>query len=178
MGLRFKVDQTEAIYFITTTVVDFQPVLTQSGVPEILYDSLAFYRIKYAFRLNAYVIMPHHIHLLIHIDTKTNISDIMRDFKKYTSVQIHKYLIELKSPFLEKFLIRGRNAGQKFKLWMNRSDKVVIVTEKILTTKLHYIHENPVRARLVIRSEDYPYSSAGFYLTGRAGKIRIDEIHW
>lgn len=135
MGLRFKVDKTEAIYFITTTAVDFQPVLTQSGIPEILYDSLEFYRIKYAFRLNAYVIMPHHIHLLIHIDTKTNISDIM-DFKKYTSVQIHKQI------------------------------------------KLHYIHENPMRAGLVSKAEDYPFSSAGFYLTGETERIRIDEIRW
>jgi putative transposase len=178
MGLRFKIDKAQAIYFITTTVVDFQPVLTQSSIPEILYDSLEFYRIKYAFRLNAYIIMPHHIHLLIHIDTKTNISNIMRDFKKYTSVQIRKYLMAVKSPFLERFLIRGKQAGQKFKLWMNRSDKVVIVTDKILAIKLHYIHENPVRAGLVLKAEDYPYSSAGFYLTGETGRIRIDRIRW
>ncbi|MFA4907064.1 MAG: hypothetical protein WC602_02210 [archaeon] len=55
MGLRFKIDHEEATYFITTTVVDFQPVLIQSGIPEILYDSFEFYRKKYAFRLNACV---------------------------------------------------------------------------------------------------------------------------
>lgn len=39
MGLSFKIDHEEATYFIKTTVVDFQPVLTRPGVPIILYDS-------------------------------------------------------------------------------------------------------------------------------------------
>ncbi|MFA4907902.1 MAG: transposase [archaeon] len=178
MGLRFKIDHEEATYFITTTVVDFQPVLTQPGIPEILYDSFEFYRKKYAFGLNAYVIMPHHIHLILHLNAETSISDVMRDLKKYTSVRIHKCLEDLNSPFLERFLTKGKRAGQEFKLWMNRSDKVIMVSGKILSTKLNYIHDNPVRAGLVLRAEDYPYSSAVFYLTGTAGKVEIDEIQW
>jgi len=178
MGLRFKVDNEEALYFITTTVVDFQPVLTQPGIPEILFDNLDFYRKKYQFRINAYVIMPHHIHLILHLNAETSISNVMRDLKKYTSVKIHQRLRETNSPYLDRLLFRGNKAGQKFKLWMDRSDKVIIVSWKILTIKLNYIHDNPVRAGFVSRAEDYPYSSAGFYLTGTAGKVEIDGIQW
>ena len=59
---------------------------------------------------------------------------------------------------------------------MDRSDKVVIVTEKVLATKLKYIHENPVRAGLVYKAEDYLYSSANDYLTNDKGPLRIDYI--
>ncbi|MBU4446000.1 MAG: transposase [Candidatus Marinimicrobia bacterium] len=109
--------------------------------------------------------MPHHIHSLFHINGKTCISDIMRDFKKYTSFEVRDYLNKTKSAFYPILATEGRKVGQKFKLWMDRSDKVVIVTEKVLTTKLKYIHENPVRAGLVQKAEDYLYSSAKDYLT-------------
>ena len=178
MGLRFKVDNEETLYFITTTVVDFQPVLTLPGIPEIIFDNLDFYRKKYEFQINAYVIMPHHIHLLLHLNAETSISNVMRDLKKYTSVKIHERLRKTNSPYIDRFLFRGKKAGQKFKLWMDRSDKVVIVSWRILAIKLNYIHDNPVRAGLVLKAEEYPYSSAGFYLNGSTGKIKVDAIQW
>jgi len=122
--------------------------------------------------------MPHHIHLLFHINRKTCISDIMRDFKKYTSVEVRDYLNKTKSAFYPILAAEGQKVGQKFKLWMDRSDKVVIVTEKVLATKLKYIHENPVRAGLVHKAEDYIYSSAKDYLTNDKGPLKIDYIEW
>jgi len=176
MGLRFNADGFDTIYFVSTTVINFQHVLTIPNVPEILIRNLEFYRNKYSFKINGYVIMPHHIHSLFHINGKTCISDIMRDFKKYTSAEVRDYLNKTKSPFYPILAAEGRKVGQKFKLWMDRSDKVVIVTEKVLTTKLKYIHENPVRAGLVYKAEDYLYSSAKDYLTNDKGPLRIDHI--
>ena len=178
MGLRFNVDGFDAIYFISTTVINFQCVLTIPNIPEILIWNLEFYRSKYSFKINGYVLMPNHIHLLIHVKKTTSISDIMRDFKKYTSVEVRDYLKKTKSKFYPILAAAGRDVGQKFKLWIDRSDKVAIVTEKVLTIKLNYIHENPVRAGLVQKAEDYLYSSAKDYLTNDKGLLRIDYIEW
>ena len=100
----------------------------------------------------------------------------MRDFKKYTSVEVRDYLNKTKSAFYPILAAEGRKVGQKFKLWMDRSDKVVIISEKMLATKLKYIHENPVRAGLAYKAEDYLYSSAKDYLTNDKGPLRIDYI--
>jgi hypothetical protein len=40
--------------------------------------------------------------------------------------------------------------------------------------KLEYIHNNPVKAGVVIKAEDYVCSSAGEYFLGRqAGKVKV-----
>ena len=42
-----------------------------------------------------------------------------------------------------------------------------------LRNTIEYLHANPIRARLVKKLEDYPYSSAGFYVCGRPSIIKI-----
>ncbi|HMR82591.1 MAG TPA: hypothetical protein PKE30_05650 [Niabella sp.] len=44
-----------------------------------------------------------------------------------------------------------------------------------MRTKLNYIHENPVRAGLVKNPEDYIYSSASNYITGK-GIMEVDYL--
>ena len=177
MGLRYKVDGTNCLYFITTTVVKHLPILTLKEVPEILISNLNFYRNKYNFLLNAYVIMSSHIHLIIWVPEIISISNIMRDFKKFSSMQIREKLIEKKSKYLPVLYFEGEKyQNQKFKLWMRRSDKFAIISEKILLTKMNYIHENPVRAGLVDKPELYLYSSARNYILDDDSIIRIDRI--
>ena len=177
MGLRFKVDGLNCMYFITTTVVNHLPILCIKNVPEILFLNLNYYRNKYNFLLHAYVIMPSHIHLIIWVPENVSVSDIMRDFKKYTSLQTRDLLIKTNSKYLQILFNEGKKyPGQKFKLWKQRSDKVSIVSEKILFVKINYIHDNPVRAGLVDKPELYPYSSARNYLLDEEGPIRIDRI--
>jgi len=79
------------IYFITTTVANKLPIFFNNDLCEIILKNLNFYREKLSFAVYAYVIMPTHIHLLVQQLGEKNISDFMRDFKKYTSVEIIKY---------------------------------------------------------------------------------------
>lgn len=178
MGLRYNADGNDCLYFITTSVVKHLPVLTSKGGPKILIENIKFYREKYSFELNGYVIMPTHIHLILFVPENKSISDIMRDFKKYTSVQFKEKLINEHSKYLPIMKKEGRrHKGQEFKLWNNRSDKVAIVSKKVLKTKLNYIHDNPVRKGLVDKPEHYKYSSAKDYLTNEESEIVIDEIN-
>ena len=47
---------------------------------------------------------------------------------------------------------------------MKRFDDEVIRDQRMFWTKLNYIHNNPVKAGLVRRAEDYKYSSAQNYI--------------
>jgi hypothetical protein len=41
-------------------------------------------------------------------------------------------------------------------------------------TKLHYIHKNPVEAGLVMKPEDYKYSSVRNYVCGDRSVLFVD----
>ncbi|MFQ5608277.1 MAG: transposase [Candidatus Zixiibacteriota bacterium] len=99
--------------------------------------------------------MPSHIHLLLALQG-IHLGDFMRDFKKYTA---QKSLKEL-----------ARSDGG---VWMPRYDRVGIRTLKVFETKLIYIHENPVRAGLVERVQDWKWSSARVYLENADSDIPV-----
>ena len=40
--------------------------------------------------------------------------------------------------------------------------------------RLNYVHENPVRAGIVRNAENYLYSSANDYYTGKEGMIKLE----
>ena len=96
----------------------------------------------------------------------------MRDFKKYTSVQIRNY-IEADGDTKLLNQLRYSKREQKFKIWMDRFDDVIIRSTKVLATKMEYIHWNPVKKALVKRPEEYPRASAGFYASNIPAHIPV-----
>ncbi|MEK6570800.1 MAG: transposase [Bacteroidota bacterium] len=154
------------ILFVTTTVMNFGRVFSCDEVYySILLDSLKYVLIEHRATLFAFVFMPSHIHLIVGLPVGEHISDMMRDFKKFTSTKIRQQL-ERDSQTMWVERLHSNAWGKKrqvFKLWMDRFDDVVVYTEEIMRIKVDYIHENPVRAGLVQRPEDWKFSSARNY---------------
>ena len=75
-------------YFVTCTIVDWLPVFTAEPYCQIILDSLAFIREHKATQLNAYVLMPTHLHAILWPAKGVFLSDILRDFKRHTSKAI------------------------------------------------------------------------------------------
>ena len=48
-----------------------------------------------------------------------------------------------------------------------------LFTERKVEEKLTYMHQNPVRAGLVGKPGDWPWSSAGYYATGRSAGVPV-----
>ena len=72
--------------------------------------------------------------------------------------------------------------NENFQIWEHYSHPVLIKNNKSLIHTIDYIHNNPVKAGIVRRPEDYIYSSAGNY-TNRSDNILevtvvefVDEI--
>jgi len=178
MSLRYRIilEGNEITSFVTTTVMNFENVFAiNESYYQILLDSLKFVLNKYKADLVAYIFMPNHIHLIIHIDSIKNLSSLMRDFKKFTSTKIRQ---KLEEDNILQILSRLKcNAigkkNQFFKLWMDRFDDVLIYTDKILGIKIQYIHNNPVKKGLVENPEDWKYSSYRNYIGEDAGLIEI-----
>ena len=169
----------ESFFFITTTVVKFIPIFNNPKFCDILISNIKHYRNKYKFTILGYVIMPTHFHWIVEVDNNAgSVSDIMRDVKKFTAWQIFDSLLEEKNGML---LDLFREAAmdindQERKLWMKRFDDEVIRDQKMFWTKLNYIHQNPVKAGLVLKAEDYKYSSARNYTFDDQSVLEVNTL--
>lgn len=158
-------------YFVTWTVVDWLPLFAESAYRQIILDSLNYLRTKKHTQLNAFVVMSTHIHALLWPDNGISLSDITRDFKRFTSRAISK---EAERQSAKEFILKFQNARKEnraqdvstYQVWQEGSHPEAIFTEKFARQKMDYIHLNPVRAGMVKTADEWPYSSARAYLFG------------
>ncbi len=125
--------------------------------------------------------MSNHLHLIAKADEGFQLSDILRDFKKFTSKEIIKSIKEINESKKDWLLNRFEYAGRydkkikDYKFWQDGNEAKEIHTNEFLDQKLDYIHENPVKAEIVVNPEDYLYSSAKDY-AGEKGLLEITLI--
>lgn len=118
------------------------------------------------------------MHLIASAKEEGNLSDILRDFKKFTSkalIDAIKETLESRRDWMLNLFWYARKNNKKikyFKVWQDGNDAKEIHSTAFLDEKMDYIHNNPVRAELVARPEDYLYSSARDY-AGEKGLVVI-----
>jgi REP element-mobilizing transposase RayT len=178
MGKQKVYNLPNQVHFITTNVFQRIPIFSSIDYRKIVIQKINFYRKKYDFKLIGYVIMPDHIHLLIQSPPRQNISDIMRDLKRSVAMEIFGRLkLESKDQLLERFkLPRIKSKNHTFSLWQRRFIDFNIFSEKKLYEKLEYIHNNPVRGKLVSSPSDWIFSSYRNYFEEDDSIIAIDKI--
>jgi len=166
----------EHFFFVTTTVIQFLNIFSEDKYCDLLIKNIKHYREKYKFNILAYVIMPSHFHWIVEVNPKFGtISDIMRDIKKYSAWDILEEIDRSDKQISNLFRQAAEDyPKQNRKFWMSRFDDELIRNERMYWTKLHYIHNNPIKAGLVNSVEDYKYSSARNYKLGDHTILKID----
>ena len=91
----------------------------------------------------SYVIMPDHVHVVVVRGPGDNISAVMR---------------YVKGRFARLYNAHRNTDGA---VWQPRFYDVAIRNERELMTRIRYVEENPVRAGLAVRPDQYMFSSAG-----------------
>jgi REP-associated tyrosine transposase len=138
-------------YFVTTKCWQGRTVLQVQENAEILIEALFHYRDSKAYALHEFVVMPDHLHLMLTPGATTSLEKAIQLIKGGSSYQIRK----------------ARN--KKIEIWQVGFHDWTLRDATDWQTKREYIHTNPVRAKLVQRPEDWPYSSAN-------GKFSLDTI--
>ncbi len=156
-------------FFITWTVVDWLPLFDHAPYRKIVLDALNYLRTNKNTQLNAFVIMSTHLHAILWPEIGTSLSDVTRDFKRFTSREISREASRQgTTEFIETFKrARNENRAQDvstYQVWQEGSHPEAIFTEKFARQKMDYIHMNPVRAGLVKVATDWPYSSVKAYI--------------
>ncbi len=62
-----------------------------------------------------------------------------------------------------------------YQFWQQDNHPIELWSNAVIDQKVDYMHNNPVKARIVENSEEYLYSSAVAY-SGSKGMIEIDPL--
>lgn len=104
------------------------------------------------YRLLAWVIMPNHVHALIEAWEGYPLAAVVHTWKSYSAHRANELL------------------GRTGHFWHRDYFDRYVRNQRHLEHAIRYIHDNPVKAGLVERAEDWAYSSAR-WMEGRAGTL-------
>ena len=95
--------------------------------------------------IHNYCLMSNHYHILLEID-RENLSKYMRQLNMNYAIYFNK---------------KYKRSGH---LWQGRYKSWYVTDEAYLYTLMRYIEQNPLKAKMVERLEDYPYGSYHHFL--------------
>ena len=116
------------------------------------------YSEKWSTSMFAYCLMTNHCHILIRPSTESALYKMMQGVTLcYTQHVNRKY-------------------GRTGRLWESRYHSCIVNEEKYLWAVARYIEQNPVRAGIVSKAEDYDYSSARAHVKGTSDEVLGEEL--
>jgi len=176
----YKIRNQREVHFITFAVMEWVDVFTRKDYRDILLDSIRYCQNEKGLLLHGWCIMSNHVHLAVSAKNN-NLSNVLRDFKKFTSKQIIKAIQNNQYESRKDWMLTiFKNAGEansrnsEFQFWRQDNQPMEIYSPKFVFQKLSYIHNNPVEAGLVEKPEHYLYSSAkDYFQTKKCGLLDI-----
>jgi putative transposase len=171
-------DQPGGAHFVTFSCHQRLPLLSKDRARGWVVNAIRNARMKFDFDLWAYVLMPEHLHLLVHPrNQRYRMRHILAGIKRPVSVQAKSHLIETDNQtWLDRLTVveRGKTL---FRFWQpgggydeNLSD------DRPICEVIEYIHGNPVRRGLVDSPTDWRWSSARFWEGDRSGPLEMDSL--
>jgi len=135
---------SDRFFFVTCRLLRRRATLAEAEF-EDLAQVMRERRDEHKFLLTAWVLLPDHWHAIFFPRYPLTISRLMETIKVGSTLRI--------------------NAGRKERglLWQPRFFDRALRTVNEYGEKVAYIHQNPVKAGLVRRTEDWPWSSVREY---------------
>ncbi|MFA6248048.1 MAG: transposase [Mucilaginibacter sp.] len=158
----------QGIEFFTATCLNWQVLLQPEEHKQIVLDSLRFLVSNKRIWLYGYVIMPNHIHLLWCKHPEWLDKNVQQHFAKYTAQQIKFNMIKTGADLS---VYKSTQNDREYQFWERRPHIATMYNRVVLEQKLDYIHQNPVKAGLVLLPEEYLYSSSGYYIDNKSDDL-------
>lgn len=184
-GDRFTINDQYGIYYITCTVVDWIDVFIRKKYKDCIVNSLNHCIENKGLNIYAWCLMSSHLHIIGNATKAQGLSEILRDFKKYTAQVMIKEMQLAENHESRQEWIMNRLSWQgltdkritNFKFWQPDNHAIYIkpTSTQFMKQKIDYIHQNPVVEGIVIEPEHYVYSSAADY-SGKKGLVNIQLI--
>ena len=120
-------------------------------------------------RCVGFVVMPDHVHAIVWFPQPGQLSLFVHEWKRRSSRTIRDWYQAgdahyfADAPFADRF-------------WQPKYYPFSIFTRAKLEEKLTYMHQNPVRAGLVSRPAEWPWSSARWYESGQSVGVPLSWV--
>ena len=158
MRSRYRAQEPDRAYFVTSSVVQWLPVFTTEEAEglgrkvdgraaarcDILVESLAYCREHKALRISAWVILDNHFHAIL---SAPDLPRVMADFKRHTA----RWLIEkLEAERCEwllnqlRYFRAAHKAESEHQFWQEGFHPQAIVSDEMMEQKREYLHQNRV----------------------------------
>ncbi|MDR2537446.1 MAG: transposase [Treponema sp.] len=145
-----------AVYHVTSEINRNEMDLQQSRIKTMFLTFVNKATQKYPFQLFNFCVMDNHIHLLVKPDREQSLSKIMQwikgNFARYWNKLHHK---------------------QGSHLWGKRFFSQIIDDVRQFLRVFSYIDENPKRAGMVEKAEDWEFGGLYHHLRGRTDVVEI-----
>ena len=156
-------------YFVTFSCLRRRKLLENDRAKAIVVHFLAAQLKNQSGHCMGFVIMPDHVHALIHFQQPQTLSVFIGQWKRRSS-------IALKSLFQKYLTCYGDQIDLKGGMWQPKYYVFNIFSQDKAIEKLTYMHNNPVAAGLVAKAQDWRFSSAGWYLLKRSVGVPVTPI--
>src|SRR5215467_16052353 len=134
----------ERTFFTTSKAFEGRNLLQSERMALLFIDVLRSYVAAKKFVIHDFVVMPDHVHLQLTVDESLSIEKAMQFIKGGFSFRAKKELV------------------YQGEIWQPGFTEVRILDRASFLKHREYIEQNPVKAGLVDKPEDYPYGSAYF----------------
>jgi putative transposase len=161
------------LHFITFSCYRRVPFLRSVRAKNAFVQILGEVRERYGFALVGYVVMPDHVHLLIGEPAKGTPSLVIQVLKQRVSRRLRRRKRANAGQLHLSFEV-GEDSQPRF--WQRRFYDFNVWSLKKRVEKLHYMHMNPLKRKLVDHPKHWPWSSFSFYSNSKYGLIRVDPV--
>lgn len=161
MGWPYRLHYPGFIYHIINRGNNRQAIFLEEEDFRRYLSLLYHYKKKYNYKIFAFCLMTNHVHLLIQVN-QASVSRIMQSLTIGHTKHYHF-----------KYCCCGH-------LWQGRFKSPIVSGDEYLLEAMRYIEQNPLRARMVERIEDYPWSSYKMNVSRKNFKMidRRDNPIW
>ncbi len=166
---------TGGTYFFTVVSFRRQAILCDAAVREALREGIDKTRQHYPFEINAWVLLPDHLHCLWTLpEGDANFS------ARWAKIKRHVSLVCGEDYKRVEHLSDSRKKHRDSSLWQRRFWEHKIRDQDDFNRHVDYIHHNPVKHGLCEQAIQWPYSTLHRYV--REGKCLVDwaagDVHF
>ncbi len=147
-----------ACYFFTVVTFQRRPIFNDAMARSCLRAAIAKTRKRYPFVINAWVLLPEHLHCIWTLSENDANHSVRWNLIK---TNFSREMGHLRSPALQNESRRKHRDGT---IWQRRYWEHLIRDERDYQSHVDYIHYNPVKHGLVAAVNDWPYSTFHRYL--------------
>ena len=148
MGRPWRIEYEGALYHLMSRGNNGQAIYLNDDDRILFLETISEMAERYDFEIYAYVLMSNHYHLLVKT-LRPNLTKAMQWFG---------------TTYTRRFNNRNFKSGH---LFQGRYQSIIVQNDGYLMRLSCYIHRNPVRAGIVERLIDYPWSSYPVYACGK-----------